>query len=136
MLVVDPECPSQAILPRALRERHGADPQLIETGSAGGALALAESGCGIAMLPRSSVRPGGVLRVLPDLPRARLDVRAVWPERSWLPPAVAAVLELARRTGDGELATAARGGPARTPPSDSPMVSHLLFGGSGPEISR
>ncbi|MCX5380554.1 substrate-binding domain-containing protein [Streptomyces sp. NBC_00091] len=107
VLVVDPECPSQAILPTALRERYGADPQVIETGSASGARALAESGCGIAMLPQSSVRPDSSLAVLPDLPRARLDVRAVWPEQSWMPPAVAAVLELARRVGDEKLATAA-----------------------------
>ncbi|MFV0128559.1 LysR family transcriptional regulator [Streptomyces sp. HMX112] len=102
VLAVDPDCASHQLLVTALRTRYGIDPQVIEAGSTGGARELARAGYGIAMLPCESIRPpeeSGGLTVLPDLPRVRLGVRALWVGRELAMSAVAAVCDVAIRVG-------------------------------------
>ncbi|MGY1453773.1 LysR substrate-binding domain-containing protein [Streptomyces sp. SS8] len=116
VLVVDPDCPSQHILPQHLAAVLGEAPTLMETGSTRGALGLAGGGLGVAMVPQAAIGcgpvPGGPVPV-DSLPSAVMRVQALMPGGGWLSPAVSAFLSLARRTAGG--LSACTSGPAAGP---------------------
>ncbi|WP_344631547.1 LysR family transcriptional regulator [Streptomyces glaucosporus] len=104
VLVVDPDCASQSLLPRHLTALHGSAPTVMETGSTRGALSMASCGLGIAMIPQAAVgcglTPDG-LTVIDSLPGALMHVQALLPNNGWLSPAVSAFLDLAGRMRGG-----------------------------------
>ncbi len=104
VLVVDPDCASQGILPRHLASVRGKAPAVMETGSTRGALSLANRGLGVAMVPQAAVgcglTPDGLV-VIDSLPGALVHVQALLPNGGWLSPAVSAFLDLAGRTRGG-----------------------------------
>ncbi|GAA3618061.1 LysR substrate-binding domain-containing protein [Streptomyces fenghuangensis] len=118
VLVVDPDCASQHVLPQYLTAVRGEAPTLMETGSTRGALGLAGAGLGVAMVPRAAVgcgsAPEGPVPV-DSLPSAVMHVQALLPGGGWLSPAVSAFLSLARRT----TAAPAGGAPAADAPGPS-----------------
>ncbi|WP_245769797.1 substrate-binding domain-containing protein [Streptomyces radiopugnans] len=105
VLVVDPDCASQEVLPQHLASVLGEAPTLTETGSTRGALALAVGGLGVAMVPQAAAvgcgsAPEG-LAVIDSLPSALVHVQALLLGGDWRSPAVSAFLSLARRTRGG-----------------------------------
>ncbi|MGK5499050.1 LysR family transcriptional regulator [Streptomyces sp. URMC 125] len=104
VLVVDPDCASQEILPRHLASLLDEAPTLMETGSTRGALGLASGGLGVAMVPQAAVGCGSApdgLTVIDSLPGALVHVQALLPGGGWLSPAVSAFLSVARRAERG-----------------------------------
>lgn len=104
ILQVDPTCASQDALRNALESRYDVHLDAMAVGSVGGVLELMRNGPFVAMLPEQAVAreiAAGDVQVLDLLPKLRPTVRMVWSETSWQPPAVSALLELARRLGQG-----------------------------------
>ncbi|MCI0384319.1 LysR substrate-binding domain-containing protein [Streptomyces sp. CNQ085] len=102
VLVVDPDCPSQQVLPHYLTAVRGEAPALMETGSTRGALGLAGAGLGVAMVPRAAADCGSAPEgpaPVDSLPGTVMHVQALLPDSGWLSPAVSAFLSLARRAG-------------------------------------
>ncbi|MEV0603007.1 LysR family transcriptional regulator [Streptomyces sp. NPDC050315] len=100
ILRVDSGSGSPERLREAIRQRYGIESEFLPVGSVRGALELMRTGPCIAMLPREMVAreiESGEVGILRDVPGERHVVRMIWNGRSWLPPVLAATLELARR---------------------------------------
>lgn len=99
-LSVDSGCPSHRLLREAVEAAYGVSLECTLAGSVRGVIELMRSGLFLSMLPETAVSreiEHGDIVVLRDLPGQHRVVRVIWSEQSWLPPAVAAVLEVARR---------------------------------------
>ncbi|MEU9115719.1 LysR family transcriptional regulator [Streptomyces sp. NPDC048483] len=100
ILRVDSESGSSERLREVIGQRYGADSEFMSVGSVRGALELMRNGPCIAMLPREMVAreiENGEVGILREVPGERHVVRMIWNDQAWLPPVLAATLELARR---------------------------------------
>ncbi|HEX6077243.1 MAG TPA: LysR family transcriptional regulator [Micromonosporaceae bacterium] len=101
VVVIDPTCPSQRVLPEILRRRDDRPPKVVETGSVESALDAVRFGLGTAMVPASALQrqdSAGDLVVLPDLPSVRFSVRMLWAKQGGLSRLAKALLELLQQT--------------------------------------
>jgi DNA-binding transcriptional LysR family regulator len=97
VVVIDPTCPSQRVLPEILRRRDNHPPKLVETGSVESALDAVRFGLGIAMVPASALErhdSADDLVVLPDLPSVSFSVRMVWAKQGGLSRLAKALFDL------------------------------------------
>ncbi|WP_267242600.1 LysR family transcriptional regulator [Streptomyces sp. PR69] len=110
VLQIDSGCPSHQFLRDEMAAAYGVGPEFTSAGSVRGILELMRNGRFAAMLPEDAVSTEverGDVIVLDELPRQHRVVRLMWSEQSWLPPAVGAVLEIARRWRGAGLTVAA-----------------------------
>lgn len=120
ILQVDTTCASQDLLLSSLERGYGVRPEVMQAGSVGGALELMRTGSFVGLLPAQAVEreiANGEVFVLDEVPRLRSTVRMIWVEQPWLPPALTAMLDLARRTGQA----AGAGGPGAGSPGVPPV---------------
>jgi DNA-binding transcriptional LysR family regulator len=97
VVVIDPTCPSQRVLPEVLRRRDNHPPKLVETGSVESALDAVRFGLGTAMVPASTLERHDFaddLVVLPDLPSVRFSVRMLWAKQGGMSRLAKALLDL------------------------------------------
>ncbi|AJT63014.1 hypothetical protein T261_1328 [Streptomyces lydicus] len=100
ILRVDSGSDSSERLREVIGQRYGMDSEFLSVGSVRGALELMRNGPCIAMLPREMVAreiESGEVGILREVPGERHVVRMIWNDQAWLPPVLAATLELARR---------------------------------------
>ncbi|GAA3486971.1 LysR family transcriptional regulator [Streptomyces cremeus] len=102
LLHVDSDDSSLEKFRAAIEGAYSLRTEFMSIASVQGALELLRNGPCIAVLPRESVAreiESGEAGVVAGMPGERRVVRMVWNQQTWLPPALAATLELARRIG-------------------------------------
>ncbi|MFK4065426.1 LysR family transcriptional regulator [Streptomyces sp. NPDC029674] len=102
LLHVDSDDQSLGRFRAAIERAYSLRTEFMSIASVQGALELLRNGPCIAVLPRESVGrefENGEVGVVKGVPGERHVVRMVWNQQAWLPPALAATLELARRIG-------------------------------------